>query len=81
MKDTRRTVRSAGGSVLDGAWSADDGCVDDGTAVHHEAGFLKTLFHVSEDFLPDFVLFQKAAELQKCCSVGDLLIKEIEVEK
>ena len=35
----------------------------------------------SPDFLPDFVLFQKAAELQKCCSVGDLLIKEIEVEK
>ena len=69
------------GSVLNGAWSADDGCVNDGAAVHHEAGFLQALFHVGEDFLSDFVLFQKAAELQKRGCVRDLLVEEIQVKE
>ena len=59
----------------------DNGCIHNGTAMHHEASLIKSLLNVIEDCFPEFMLFQQMTELQQGCGIRNLFLQEVESNK
>ena len=63
--------------ILRGTWCIDNRCVYNRTAFHHCPALFKNIIDSFEHLLSQMILFQKMSEFQKCCSVRNLFLVEI----